>query len=96
MNKKISMIQMAMRARKVATGDQVISSIQSRKAKLVLYSSSCGENKSKKLIDKCATFHVPIYEIDAKDFDAISNSPISSLSILDKNFAKGILKHRKG
>ncbi|WP_289804482.1 L7Ae/L30e/S12e/Gadd45 family ribosomal protein [Dubosiella newyorkensis] len=92
MNKMISMIQMAMRARKVATGDQVISSIQSRKAKLV----SCGENKSKKLIDKCATFHVPIYEIDAKDFDAISNSPISSLSILDENFAKGILKHRKG
>lgn len=96
MNKAISLIQMALRARQVSMGDQLISSIRSKKAKLVIISSACGENKKKKLIDKCTSFHVPYEIMEAQDFEQISDRPIQSIAILDPNFVKGIEKHMKG
>ncbi len=92
----ISKIQMAMRARQYAIGDQLLRAIQSRQAKLVLFSSACGGNRQKKLKDKCAYYQVPIFEIDAEQFEQISQKPMMSLAILDDNFAKGIVKDMKG
>ncbi len=95
-NKTISKIQFAIRARQCAMGDQLIKAVQSGKAKLVIYSSACGENRKKKLNDKCASFHVPVLEMSDEEFSQISSRPLMSIAILDKNFADGILKDMKG
>lgn len=96
MNKVISLCQLAFRARKVAIGSSLIPSIQNKTARVVLYSNVCGENRKKKLKDKCSFYQIPIYEIEDEYFSKISNNPIQSLSILDKGFAQAIINEMKG
>lgn len=96
MNKVISLCQLAFRARKVAIGSTLIPSIQNKTASVVLYSSFCGENRKKKLNDKCSFYNIPIFEIQDEYFSKISSSPIQSLAILDKGFAQAIIDEMKG
>ena len=96
MDKVISLCQLAIRSRKVAIGSQLIPSIQKQSACIVLYSSDCGDNRKKKLKDKCTFYNVPVYEIDPLVFNQITNDPIQSLAILDKGFAQAIINKMKG
>ncbi len=96
MNKIVSLCQLAFRARKVAIGSTLIPSIQNKTACLVLYSNICGKNRKKKLRDKCSFYQIPIYEIEDEYFSKISNTPIQSLSIIDKGFAQAIITEMKG
>ena len=95
MDKIIQLVGMAMRAGKVEIGDRLIPSIQQKKASIVLYSSSCGNNRKKKIKDKCTTYEIPYVEINEADFNQISTRSISSLAIADSGFAKAILKEYK-
>ena len=92
MDKLIHLAMMAMRAGKVEMGDRLIPSIQQKKASIVLVSSSCGNNRKKKLKDKCTTYEIPYAEIPEEEFQKISTRSISSFAIADAGFAKAILK----
>ena len=92
MNKWIQLVQMAMRAGKVKLGDNLIPSIQQKKAHLVLYSDICGKNRKKKIKDKCTTYTIPYVEVDEKEWQQISIRKISALAICDFGFARAILK----
>jgi ribosomal protein L7Ae-like RNA K-turn-binding protein len=94
-NKKVvSLCQLAFRAGKVSYGSRLIPSIQTRQAKLVCLSPFCGKNRTKKLHDKCAFYHIPCLTL--ADWDAISKKSIQSFAILDEGFAQAILEEMKG
>ena len=95
-NKAISLIQLAFKAHKISVGDSLIPSIQKRSAQLVLISRRCGQNRKKKLIDKCSYYNVSYIEIEPELFDQISSHSYNSLAICDDGFAKAILKEMKG
>ncbi|MCF0106135.1 MAG: ribosomal L7Ae/L30e/S12e/Gadd45 family protein [Holdemanella sp.] len=96
MNKITNLCQLAFRAGKVSVGDALIPSIQSKKAQIVLYAKSCGNNRKKKLNDKCKFYNIPCYELNDEIFSNISHRSIQSLAITDKGFAVAIQKEMKG
>ena len=62
LNKQVaSLLGLAMRARKLATGESALKSIQSDKAHLVLIASDASDNTKKKYIDKCTYYQVDYY-----------------------------------
>ena len=89
-SKAEGLIQMAMRAGKTIRGDGLLPAITSGKAKLVIYSSNCGDNRRNKLLNKCATAHIPCLEMPQEDFDRLSSKAMSSLGISDTGFARAI------
>lgn len=88
---------LASRARKIAAGDQVIKSIQSRNAKLVLISDICGNNTKKKLIDKCTFYQIPYEYIEDGILNrSLGQSNRKSVAILDEGFAQTLIVCLKG
>ena len=62
LNKQVaSLLGLAMRGRKLATGESALKSIQSGKAHLVLIASDASDNTKKKYIDKCTYYQVDYY-----------------------------------
>ncbi|WP_110250372.1 YlxQ family RNA-binding protein [Streptohalobacillus salinus] len=91
--KYLSMLGLAMRARRLSLGeDQIIKDIKRNEAKLVLIAEDTGYQTHKKLTDKCK-----FYEVDYKiicDRDslsiAIGKSGRVAVAVLDEGFAKKI------
>ena len=71
MNKVTNLIQLAYRAGKVAKGDSLLVSIQKSQAKLVLVSSLCGQNRMKKIQDKCTYYNVPYIVVEPSVLDDV-------------------------
>ncbi len=94
--KSISFIQIAFKSRNVCIGDRLIPSIQSRQAQIVFANELCGNNRKKKLKDKCAFYRIPYYEIPAQDFDRITRQNIQSFSVTDPELSRVIEEHMKG
>lgn len=89
-SKASGLIQMAMRAGRTVRGDGLIPAITSGKVRLVLVSSACGDNRRKKLLDKCRTADIPCLEMPAAEFESLSSKAMSSLGISDAGFARAI------
>ena len=54
LNKQVaSLLGLAMRARKLATGESALKAVQSQQAHLVFIASDASDNTKKKYIDKC-------------------------------------------
>lgn len=97
MDKLQGTIGLAVRARKTATGDQVIKSIQSKTAKLVLISDTCGNNGRKKLMDKCNFYEVPFVFVPDEILSLSTGmSNRKSIAILDDGFAQNVVVCLKG
>ena len=55
LNKQVaSLLGLAMRARKLATGESALKAVQSQQAHLVFIASDASDNTKKKYIDKCS------------------------------------------
>lgn len=54
MNKEVQLLQLAIKAGKTVSGDRLIPAIQSQDVYLVLMNRTCGNNRKKKLRNKCA------------------------------------------
>ena len=62
LNKQVaSLLGLAMRARKLATGESALKAVQSQQAHLVFIASDASDNTKKKYIDKCTYYHVDYY-----------------------------------
>lgn len=97
MNDVQGILGLARRARKCATGDDVIKSIQRKRAKLVIIAQDCGENMRKKLIDKCTFYNVPYEFLDADILNiALGTANRKSVAILDEGFAQKLHTCWKG
>ena len=93
LNKQVaSLLGLAMRARKLATGESALKAVQSQQAHLVFIASDASDNTKKKYIDKCTYYHVD-YSV-AGTSEELSNSvgKINRMviAVLDAGFAKSM------
>lgn len=95
-DKRVSLIQFAFKANQTALGDALIPSIQKNKAKLVLVATTCGQNRKKKIEDKCKFYNIPCIEVEPELFEQVSYRSFHSLAICEDGFAKAIIKEMKG
>ena len=89
---KASLLGLAMRARKIVTGDVLLKNIRKKKVYYVMIAEDASENTKKKYVDKCTYYHVD-YQILGKVEElsqAIGKDNRVALGILDKGFANKI------
>lgn len=94
-NKILSMLGLAMKARKLVSGEfQTETAVKSGKACLVIVSSDAKDGTKKKYRDMCAFYKVPIAEYGEMEAlgHAIGKADRSGLAVTDEGFAKGLMK----
>ena len=95
-SKVLSMISMATKAGKTASGEFCTErEVKSGGAALVIVAGDASDNTKKKFKNMCDYDHVPICFYGDKDTlgHAMGKQFRASLAILDEGFAKGIRKH---
>ena len=95
-NKAISMIGLATKAGKVASGEFCTEKeVKSGRAYLVIVADDASDNTKKKFQNMCDFYKVPIYFFEDKDTlgHAMGKEFRASLAVTDAGFAKGIRKH---
>lgn len=99
MNPKVyGLLGMAMRARKINSGDAVIDDIRKKKAKLIMICDDASANTIKKITDKCHYYGIEY--VYAGNSDALNHAMGTfnrkAISIIDVGFAKSIKACLKG
>ena len=95
-DKVLSLIGLAMKAGKCASGETMTESeTKAGKAFLVIVARDASDNTKKKFRDMCKYYRVPICFYGDKDTlgHAMGKQFRASLAVLDEGFAKGIRKH---
>ena len=95
-NKILSMIGIAMKAGKIASGEfSTEKAIKNNKAFLVIISEDASKNTKKKFTNSCTFYNVPILFVSTKEElgSAIGKEQRSSMALLDEGFAKAIIKN---
>ena len=97
-NKVCGLLGMAERARKLSTGDAVLTDIKSKKAKLVIVAADASDNTKKKISDKCEYYGVPLVYIESSVLlsQAIGKFNRMAVAVNDGGFAKSIKTCLKG
>jgi ribosomal protein L7Ae-like RNA K-turn-binding protein len=92
MNQKwMSLLGLANRARKVVSGEElVIKEVRQNRAKLVLLALDASSNTSKKVIDKCKHYNVPVKMVPNREVlgKAIGKQERVTVAIVEQGFAK--------
>ena len=95
-NKLLSLISMATKAGKPASGEFCTEKeVKTGGAYLVIVAGDASDNTKKKFKNMCEFYEVPIYFYSDKDTlgHAMGKEFRASLAITDEGFAKGIKKH---
>lgn len=95
-NKVLSLLGLATRAGKVASGEFAVEkSVKSGAAYLVIVAQDASDNTKKMFTDMCAFYEVPIsiYGTKAELGHAIGKEYRASLAVQDEGFVKSIQKH---
>ena len=97
MNNYLNTLGLAARARKIVTGETLITKIRSNEVEFVIIASDASDNTKKKITDKCTSYKVEY--VIACTIDelscAIGKKNRVALGIHDTGFAK-ILKEKIG
>lgn len=94
-NKVLSLIGLAMKAGKLASGEfSVEKSVKTGKGLLVIVAGDASENTKKKFRNMCEFYEVPLYFFSDKTSlgQTCGKEYRASLAIQDENFAKAMLK----
>ena len=97
-NKTLSLISMATKAGKTASGEFCTEKeVKTGGAYLVIVAGDASDNTKKKFRNMCEFYEVPIYFYSDKDTlgHAMGKEFRASLAILDEGFAKEITKQMK-
>ena len=95
-NKALSALGMAMRAGKLATGDEIVlKAIRAGKAKLVIVANDSSDNTKKKFRDKCGSYDVALVEAYGRESlgRAIGKAERVLIAVTDVQFAQLIAGH---
>lgn len=86
----LSSLSLAMKAKKVVSGDQVLPAIRNNSAKLVLIASDASDNTKKRYCDKATFYHIDylIVADSAKISQAIGKHQRMYVAIVDDGFAR--------
>lgn len=89
-NKFYNMLGLASRARKIVTGETLITKIRANEVNLVIIASDASDNSQKKICDKCTFYNVEyIIEGSIDELSkAIGKSNRVAVGIMDIGFAK--------
>ena len=93
--KILSMIGLAVRAGRVASGEfQTETAVKTGTAHLVVVAEDASENTKKLFHDKCSFYQVPVLFMGTKEElgHAIGKEFRASLAILDAGFAEAVMK----
>ncbi|WP_025028664.1 YlxQ family RNA-binding protein [Caldalkalibacillus mannanilyticus] len=95
MNPKLyQMLGMAMRARKLIAGEElVISAIRQKKVHLVFISQDASDNTMKKVKDKSTYYKVALITVDSREElgQAIGKDQRVVVGVIDQGFAKQMI-----
>ncbi|MFX3624660.1 MAG: YlxQ family RNA-binding protein [Ectobacillus sp.] len=94
MNKWISLLGLANRARKVISGEElVLKEVRSGKAKLVLLAEDASLNTAKRITDKTTYYKVPMKTVETRQDlgHAIGKDERVVVAVLDEGFARKLL-----
>ncbi|MEQ6375367.1 YlxQ family RNA-binding protein [Bacillaceae bacterium S4-13-58] len=89
-NSLFQLLGLAFRAGKIVHGEEsILREVQSQKAKLVILADDAGPNTSKRLMDKCKYYRVPLFRsMDRQQLgNAIGKHERVALCIIDEGFA---------
>ena len=95
-NKAYSMIGLATKAGKIASGEfSTEKAVKTGMAALVIVSAEASENTKKKFQNMCTYYEVPLYVFGGKEAlgHAMGKEFRASLAVLDEGFAKAIEKN---
>ncbi|AEO99240.1 YlxQ family RNA-binding protein [Weizmannia coagulans] len=87
----MSLLGLAFKAGKIVSGEEpVLKEIRAGQAKLVLLSKDASSNTSKKLLDKCRFYHVPVRWIETREMlgKAIGKEARVAVAVSDRGFAE--------
>lgn len=96
MNKVEQFLGLAMRAKKLVTGEElVVKSISNKQVALVILAGDASANTRKKLQDKCTTYDIPIrlYADRNRLGHCIGKEQRVVIGVKDGGFARELLKH---
>ena len=96
LNKALSLISLATKAGKTASGEFCTEKeVKSGKAELVIVAEDASDNTKQKFKNMCEFYEVPIYFYGDKDTlgHAMGKEFRASLAVIDHGFANGIKKH---
>lgn len=98
MDKFFNLVGLAMRARKVVSGDELFDSIRQSKVSLVIVASDASENTKKKVFDKCKFYGIECIEVEdsIRLNHAIGKVNRMAIGIQDDGFKKSMLNCWKG
>ncbi|PLR84251.1 hypothetical protein CVD25_21255 [Bacillus canaveralius] len=90
----MSLLGLANRARKIISGEELsVKEIRSGKAKLILLAADASANTTKKITDKCKSYHVPFKIVENRYLlgQSIGKEARVVVALLDEGFAKKLL-----
>jgi ribosomal protein L7Ae-like RNA K-turn-binding protein len=90
-NQWMSLLGLANRARKIISGEELaLKEIRNNKAKLILLAADASANTTKKITDKCNSYHVPLKIVEDRYLlgQAIGKEARVVVAVLDGGFAK--------
>ncbi|WP_160719966.1 YlxQ family RNA-binding protein [Bacillus sp. USDA818B3_A] len=93
-NQWMSLLGLANRARKIISGEELaLKEIRNNKAKLVLLAKDASANTTKKITDKCNSYHVPLKFVEDRYLlgQAIGKEARVVVAVLDHGFAKKLV-----
>lgn len=97
MNEAAGLLGLLLRSRRFATGDVIMKEMRSHHVKLLLLSDTIGENSRKKMLDKCAYYHVPYVYVDELILNQVlGRRNWKTIAVLDEGFAKKLHACLKG
>lgn len=88
----LTQCQLAVRTGRFAKGDALLPAVTGKQAYAVVQSEGAGQNRAKKLRDKCSYYNVPLVILPALRFNAISEKVASAMAVTDPGFADRIVK----
>ena len=97
-NKIFSLIGLAQKAGKVASGEfSTEKAVKAGKASLVIVAEDASDNTKKMFTNMCTFYNVPIYFVGEKEIlgHAMGKQFRASLAIMDDGFRDTIVKHMK-
>ena len=98
MDKIYNLIGLAMRAKKVVSGEELMDAIRKKKVSLVIVAQDASENTKKKYSDKCSFYEIDLITVDSsiRLNQAIGKVNRMAVGIKDDGFKKSMMKHWKG
>lgn len=92
-DKLLNLLGLAMRARKLSTGEElVLNDVRSKRAKLVIISTDASNNTMKNVSNKCQSYQVALEQVCTRyelGF-ALGKDERVTIGVLDAGFAKSM------